>query len=68
MADFGEILKVERERQGISQRQLARMIGCTGRAIGYWEEGKRIRSIVMGDRALKVLGVEFKIGEDRKQQ
>ncbi|MGJ0846905.1 hypothetical protein ACR77J_09450 [Tissierella praeacuta] len=42
--------------------ELGRRIGCTGRAIGYWEEGKKIPNIILADKALKELGIELIIG------
>lgn len=62
MGNISKIIKNERIKQGISQRELARRIGCTGRAIGYWEAGIKIPSLDLADKALKVLGISLTIG------
>lgn len=66
MLSFGDILKQEREKQGISQRELAKKIDCTGRAVGYWETGIKTPSLVLADKALKVLGVSLTIGDTKE--
>ena len=62
---FCFINKVRIERK-ISQKELAQLIGCSERAIRYWENGKRQISIDMADKALKALKVSMTIGEDEK--
>ena len=39
MENVTKIIREERIKLGLSQRELAKRIGCTGRAIGYWEAG-----------------------------
>ena len=41
MADFASMLKYLREREGLSQRELAAKIGMSAGAIGMYESGKR---------------------------
>jgi transcriptional regulator with XRE-family HTH domain len=36
-----EALRVWRRRQGLTQRQLAEMLGVSNMAVAYWEWGKR---------------------------
>lgn len=59
-----ELIKSERERQGISQRKLGRMAGCSGRIIALWEKGERKAITVdLADRILKVLNLSVTIGK-----
>ena len=39
---IGEIIKAERVRQGISQGELAQLVGVTQDSISLWELGKRL--------------------------
>ena len=41
MADFASMLKYLRERDGLSQRELADKLGMSAGAIGMYESGKR---------------------------
>lgn len=41
MADFASMLKYLREREGLSQRELATKLGLSAGAIGMYESGKR---------------------------
>lgn len=52
----------ECEEQGISKRKMAETIGCSLRTFNYWLRGERGMSIDMADKALKVLGVTYEIG------
>ena len=42
---FGERLKELREERHLSQQQLAKQVGISDSAIGYWEQNKRIANI-----------------------
>lgn len=42
---IGEIIEKERINKNISKIKLAKMVGCTTRAIDYWESDKRSISI-----------------------
>ena len=53
-----------RNKQGMSKAELAQLIGCTQRAIRYWERGERSISLDMADKALKALGLSATIGKD----
>lgn len=61
--DFGNIIKNERKKQGISQKKLAEAAGVTTRAVIYWENGQRQISIENADRILKALNITIKIGK-----
>lgn len=41
MADFASMLKYFREREGLSQRELASKLGLSASTIGMYESGKR---------------------------
>ena len=41
MADFASMLKYLREREGLTQRELAEKLGISAGAIGMYESGKR---------------------------
>jgi len=66
MLNFSKIVKEEREKQGMTKRELARRIGCTDRAISYWETGEKSPNITLADKALKELEISLKIGSDKK--
>lgn len=55
-------IREERIKQGISIRKLAKMVGCTDRAIVYWEKGEREITVNMADKLLKALGISMDIG------
>lgn len=59
---FGKIIKAERERQGMTQVELARKSGFTREAISYWEHQNRAITLENADRLLKALGIEIIIG------
>ena len=62
-----QIILEEREKQGISKKELADEIECSVRTISYWERGKRGISIDMADKALKFLGKSCIIGVTSKE-
>lgn len=39
-SDFGDIVRIYRDCQHISQEQFAEMIGVSQRAVAYWENGR----------------------------
>ena len=59
---YGKILKEERERQGISRKELAEKAGVTDRAVTYWESGKRHMNLESADRVFKALNMSVTIG------
>ena len=53
----GEIIKAERLKQGLSQGELAQLVGVTQDSISLWELGKRLpdtRYIVLLCEALNI--------------
>lgn len=42
MDKIGEIIKAERKARGLSQTELAKLIGVTQDSISLWEKGKRL--------------------------
>lgn len=60
-------INIKRIEKGISRKELAQMIGCSSRLIYYWENGKRGMSLDMADKALKVLGISYTLGEDERR-
>ena len=57
---FAERLKELREERGLSQQQLAKEVGLTDSAIGFWELNKRVANI----EAVIKLAVFFDVSID----
>ncbi|WP_252224616.1 MULTISPECIES: helix-turn-helix transcriptional regulator [unclassified Clostridium] len=64
---IGEIIEKERINKNISKIKLAKMVGCTTRAIDYWESDKRSISLENADKIFKALGTTVTIGAEREQ-
>ena len=62
--EFGELIRAERVKKGITQTELAKMSGFTREAINYWEHQNRAITLENADRLLKALNLEIKIGKD----
>lgn len=62
--EFGEIIRAERIKRGITQAELAKISGFTREAINYWEHQNRAITLENADRLLKALNLEIKIGKD----
>ena len=62
---FGEILRNERKKQGISKAKLAEMTGFTRRVIYYWENGQHDISLKNAEIVANALGITITIGKDR---
>lgn len=60
--EIGKIIEKERKNKNISKVKLAEMIGCTTRAIDYWENGTRSISLENADKIFKALGATITIG------
>lgn len=59
-----DIIAEERKTRGLSYRQMAILLGCTARAVSYWETGQReIRDIELADSILVKLGRTIEIGK-----
>lgn len=63
---FGEILRNERERQGISRAKLAEMAGFTSRVIYYWENGHHDISLKNAEIVANALGITIIIGKKKQ--
>ncbi len=66
--DYGKIIRETRTKQGMSQKELARLIGVTSRSIIYWENGQRKISLECADKIFKALHMNIQIGEEKKQE
>lgn len=60
---IGNLIREEREKQGIGVLELAKKVGVTRRAIQYWESGSRGISLENADKVLKALNISIIIGE-----
>lgn len=63
---IGELIEKERIKSNISKAKLAEKIGCTSRAIDYWENGERSISLENADKIFKALGTAIVIGNGSK--
>lgn len=59
---IGKIIEKERIEANLSREKLAKAVGCTSRAIEYWENGKRGISLENADKLFKALGKSIIIG------
>lgn len=60
--EYGKLLEGERERQGMTRKELAEKAGVTERAVNYWESGKRHMTLSSADRIFMALGISVTIG------
>lgn len=63
--EIGKIIKEQRLKNNISISNLAKKIGCTERAIFYWESGERSISLENADKILKELNITLTIGKNK---
>lgn len=63
IVEIQKLIREERIKQGYSYSDLAKRIGCSARAVSYWETGKRDITVEMADRALAVLGGSITLGK-----
>lgn len=66
--EYGKIIKDARQKQGMTQRDLAETIGVTTRAIIYWETGQRKISLESADKIFTALHMSMKIGEEGNRE
>ena len=67
MSESERIFNVINEKRielGISKKELAEMIGCSERAIRYWENGERQMTIDAAAKALHTLRISVRLGAD----
>jgi len=62
MSAIGLFIYQERNKKGMSKDRLAQLVGCTKRAIEYWENGKRNMSLDNACRVFNALEITIKIG------
>lgn len=60
--NIGLMISTERIKNNLSREKLAQKVGCTSRAIEYWESGKRSISLDNADKIFKALNVKITIG------
>ncbi len=63
---IGELIEKERIKNNISKAKLAKKVGCTSRAIDYWENAERSISLENADKIFKALGTTINIGNGSK--
>ena len=61
--NFGDILREERTKKGMSVQQLAEKAHVTTRAIYYWERGEREMSLNNVNSVFGALGISFSLGQ-----
>lgn len=59
---FGEIIRSERMKRGITQAELAKKSGFTREAVSYWENGHKSISLENADKLADTLSIEIIIG------
>ena len=60
--EYGKMLMEERERKGMTRKELAGKAGVTERAVDYWESGKRHMTLLSAEKIFKALGLSVTIG------
>ncbi len=66
--NIGLMIATERTKNNLSTKKLAEAIGCSSRAIEYWESGKRKISLENADKIFKALGKTLIIGVKNNEQ
>ena len=66
--EIGKMIEKERKSKNISKVKLAEMIGCTARAIDYWENGTRNISLENADKIFKALETTLTIGAVKEHE
>lgn len=61
--NFGEAVKKERERRGISRYRLSKMSGVSLTLLGYYERGERTPTIDKANQICRALEWEFVLGK-----
>lgn len=68
MEDVGLLIARERIRNNLSREKLAQKVGCTAKAIKYWEEGRRKISLENANKILEALKINIIIGINEKRE
>ena len=56
---FGELIKEQRIKQGLSLREVSEMSGVSRAALSRWETGQRVPSIETFNKVMAALGAEL---------
>ena len=59
--NFGEMIKMQRLKKGLSIRKVSVLTGISPAALSRWESGKRIPSIESFNKVMTALGAELAI-------
>lgn len=64
--DVADLILQAQADSGMTQKDFARHIGISTKALAYWKTGKRIpRDLELIDKALYQIGKTIVLGEDR---
>lgn len=66
--DIGLMIATERTKANLSTKKLAEAVGCSSKAIKYWEAGKRGISFEYADKIFRALGKTITIGAKNNEQ
>ena len=66
--DYGQIIKEERKRQGISRRKLAELTDLSISTIWYCEQSGNTTFISTMDKILDALGISLIIGRRKNNE
>ncbi len=66
--NIGLMIATERTKNNLSTKKIAEAVGCSSRAIEYWESGKRKISLENADKVFKTLGKILIIGVKNNEQ
>ena len=62
---YSEYIHKVRKEKKVSRRELADAIGCSERAIEYWETSKRMPRIDLYSKALEYLDASYTLGKEK---
>lgn len=60
---FGKRFREEREKQGLTRKQMAEKMGVTMQAIYFWEKEQKKISLENADKYAKALNITISIGK-----
>jgi transcriptional regulator with XRE-family HTH domain len=63
MSTFGDILKMDRERKGLSQDALAKLLGVSQQAVANWEAGTSLPAKHRREKLVEALGRDALIAQ-----
>lgn len=70
MDNFSTIIKEARKAKKISQRDLAKMLGCSQTCVAFWELNVRVPSLQTTAKICKILDIDgnYALGLIRKEE